>query len=75
MRDLYAASDAQGVYDRAARLGIDYLIVGAPERQAYPAFEPMLAASPVYFRPVFKRPDVSLYAIEGGRRAVKTNLP
>ncbi|MGB2717138.1 MAG: hypothetical protein WBC51_23350 [Vicinamibacterales bacterium] len=66
VRALYQETDPRGAYQRAAQLGIDYLIVGGPERRAYPAFEGMLAASPVHFRPVFKRPDLSLYAVEGG---------
>jgi hypothetical protein len=66
VRALYQESDPRGAFERAAQLGIDYLIVGPPERQAYPAFEGMLAASPVHFRPVFKRPELALYAVEGG---------
>jgi hypothetical protein len=66
IRALYEETDPRRAYQRAAQLGIDYLIVGTPERQAYPAFEEMLASSPVHFRPVFKRLDVSLYAVEGG---------
>jgi hypothetical protein len=66
VRALYQDTDPRAAYQRAAQLGIDYLIVGPPERQAYPAFEDMLASSPVHFRPVFKRSAVALYAVEGG---------
>lgn len=66
VRALYQETDPKVAYERAAQLGIDYLIVGPPERQAYPAFDTMLASSPVHFRPVFKRTDLSLYAVEGG---------
>jgi hypothetical protein len=66
VRALYQEKDSRGAYERAAQLGIDYLIVGPPERQAYPDFEGLLASSPIHFRPVFKRPELSLYAVEGG---------
>ena len=67
VRALYQETDPKTAYERAAQLGIDYLIVGLPERQAYPGFDAMLASSPVHFRPVFKRAELSLYAVEGGR--------
>jgi hypothetical protein len=63
---LYEETDPRIAYERAAQLGIDFVIVGAPERQAYPGFDVMLASSPVHFRPVFRRSELALYAVEGG---------
>jgi hypothetical protein len=67
VREMYRELSAASVYDRAARLGIDYLIVGPPERQAYPEFEGVLATRPDLFRPVFRRGDMAVYYIERGR--------
>jgi hypothetical protein len=66
VRALYEETDPRIAYERAAQLGIDFVIVGAPERQAYPGFDVMLASSPVHFRPVFRRSELALYAVEGG---------
>jgi hypothetical protein len=66
VRALYQDRDPEVAYLRAAKLGIDYLIVGEPERRAYPGFESMLRSDPARFHEVFSRKDVSLYLVEGG---------
>lgn len=62
--ELYRMTDAREAFTRAHALGIDYLVVGPPERTAYPQFEMLLAAHPEYFRPVFGNGSMRLYLVE-----------
>jgi hypothetical protein len=63
---LYQEEDPEAAFNRAARLGIDYLIVGPPERRKFPQFETTLRARPTRFREAFRSGDVSIYMLEGG---------
>jgi hypothetical protein len=63
---LYQARDAETAFSLAAHLGIDYLIVGPPERKLFPAFESTLRSSPKRFREAFRSGDVSVFMLEGG---------
>ena len=67
VRYLYQDRNPEVAYQRAARMGIDYLIVGEPERREYPEFESMLRSNPARFREAFKRKEVSVYFVEAGR--------
>jgi hypothetical protein len=58
--------DPDAAFSRAARLGIDYLIVGPPERKMFPDFEATLRSRPSRFREAFRSGDVSVYMLEGG---------
>jgi hypothetical protein len=62
--ELYRMTDAREAFARAHALGIDYLVVGPPERAAYPQFETLLVAHPEYFRPVFGNASIRLYLVE-----------
>ena len=61
VKEIYTAPDWRAAYDRAKALRIDYLIVGPPEREAYPAFEPMANAQPLFFETVFHNGALSIY--------------
>jgi hypothetical protein len=63
---LYEERNPDAAFDRAARLGIDYLIVGPPERRQFPQFETTLRARPSRFREAFRSGDVSIFMLEGG---------
>jgi hypothetical protein len=63
---LYQERDPDAAFTRAARLGIDYLIVGPPERKMFPEFEATLRARPGRFREAFRSGNVSIYMLEGG---------
>jgi uncharacterized membrane protein len=63
VKEIYTASDARAAYDRAKSLGIEYLIVGEPERETYKAFEPMVQAQPFLFQPAFREGAVAIYRI------------
>jgi len=66
VRALYEERDPERAYSQAARLGIDYLVIGPPERRSFPAFEETLRSSPARFREAFRSGDVSIYMLEGG---------
>lgn len=66
VRALFEQSDAEEAFRRAARLRIDYLLVGPPERKAYPKFEEALRSNPNRFREAFRSGDVSIFMLEGG---------
>jgi hypothetical protein len=63
---LYQEHDPDAAFSRAARLGIDYLNVGPPERKMFPDFEATLRSRPSRFREAFRSGDVSVYMREGG---------
>jgi hypothetical protein len=70
VREVYATTDAQEVYARAARLRIDYLFVGSPEREAHPHFEAVLRSRPDLFPEVFNEGSVAIFYLfrsVGGR--------
>jgi hypothetical protein len=61
VKDIYTAPDVRTAYDRAKALRIDYLIVGSPERETYPAFEKMLDDAPFLFQPVLNSGSMTVY--------------
>ena len=61
VKEIYTAPDWRAAYDRAKALKIDYLVVGPPERQAYPAFESMANAQPLFFEVAFHNGSLSIY--------------
>jgi hypothetical protein len=63
---LYQEHDPEAAFNRAAHLGIDYLIVGPPERKMFPHFETTLRARPSRFREAFRSGEVSIFMLEGG---------
>jgi hypothetical protein len=63
---LYKETDPEAAFRQAARLGIDYLIVGPPERAAFPDFEPTLRSRPSRFREAFRSGEVSVFMLEAG---------
>ena len=63
---IYKEENPDAAFRQAAQLGIDYLIVGPPERASFPGFEAMLRSRPARFRETFKSGDVSIFMLEGG---------
>ncbi len=66
VRAVFEQADAEEAYRRAARLRIDYLLVGPPERKAFPNFEQTLRSSPARFREAFRSGEVSVFMLEAG---------
>jgi hypothetical protein len=65
IRELYRSDAARDAYDRALSLCVDYLMIGPPERAAYPRLQPLLDASPHFFLPVFRNEALAIYAVSG----------
>jgi hypothetical protein len=63
MRRVYRARIAEEAYDIAERNGVQYLIVGPPERETYPAFEEMLDGRRDLFWRWFSNGTISIYQI------------
>lgn len=68
IRAIYQSTDASTMYDLASKERIDYLVVGRPERAAYPRAQPALEARPDLFVPVFNNDAMSIYRLRGVRR-------
>lgn len=67
VRKVYTSGDAQEAYRAAAELRIEYVVVGPPERHAYPSFERTLDEHPELFRRVFKNGSMTIYFVERDR--------
>jgi len=65
IKQAYLAPSAEDAYDRALKLCIDYLVIGPPERTAYPRLQPLLDASPQLFAPTFRNDALAVYAVSG----------
>ena len=68
VREVYTASNAQHAYELAARLRIDYLVIGPPEAAAYPDLRTRLDERPELFRQVFRNGTMTIYFVDGGAR-------
>jgi hypothetical protein len=66
VRALYQERDGEKAFAQAARLGIDYLVIGPPERRSFPDFEQTLRSNPARFREAFRSGEVSIFMLEGG---------
>jgi hypothetical protein len=64
--ELYRMTSPREAFDRARALEIDYLVIGPPERSAYPEFERLVDAHPEYFRPMFGNASMRVYLVERG---------
>ena len=65
MTRMYRSSTAEEAHNRATALCVDYLVVGPPERGAYPKLAGLLDASPHLFAPAFRNDSVAIYAVSG----------
>jgi uncharacterized membrane protein len=70
VREVYTSRDARDAYRAAVELRIEYLVVGPPERHAYPLFERLLDERPELFRRVFKNGSMTIYFVERDRSSV-----
>jgi hypothetical protein len=70
IRQVYSAPGARDAYRAAVELGIEYLVVGPPERSTYPLFERTLDEGPEQFRRVFKNGSMTIYFVERDRTSV-----
>jgi hypothetical protein len=61
---VFIADSALTAYQRATALGIDYVFVGQPEREANPQFEERLGQRPDLFQPAFRNNTITIYFVE-----------
>ena len=64
VKTVFTAGTGQAAHQRAVELGIDYLFVGQPEREANPQLEDRLGQRPDLFQPVFRNNTISIYFVE-----------
>lgn len=65
IRKMYQAESAAEVHDQALGLCVDYMLVGPPERAAYPKLPLLLENSPHLFAPAFRNGILDVYAVTG----------
>jgi len=63
LRWLYDAPDPRGAFTLAATSGIDYIVVGRPERRDHPAVEARYAGAADVLPRVFHNDDLSIYEV------------
>jgi hypothetical protein len=63
IREVYTATSPSDVRRLAVAQCIDYLVIGPPERSAYPQLQPLLDATPQDFSPAFKNDEMAIYAL------------
>ena len=64
VQTVFTADSALAAHQRASQLGIDYVFVGPPERQANPHFEARIGQRPDLFQPAFRNNTISIYFVE-----------
>ena len=58
---------ALSAYERAVRSGINYVLVGPPERQAHPGVEERFGGLPDLMPLLFRNGTISIYGVRGSR--------
>jgi hypothetical protein len=64
VKTVFTADSGQAAHKRALELGIDYLFIGQPEREANPQLVDRLGQRPDLFQPVFHNNTISIYFVE-----------
>jgi hypothetical protein len=67
IREIYQSQSGRQAYDLAVGRCIDYLVVGPPEREKYPALEPLLDAHGDLFVRAFRNAAVTVYYLPRDR--------
>jgi len=63
IRTLYRSTSAAQAYELSVRHCIDYLVIGQPERAAYPQLQPLIDASTGLFAPAFRNDAIAVYFV------------
>ena len=64
VRHIFENGSAADAHATATLLDVDYLLVGDPERRAYPAGVARIAERPDLFAPVFSNDAITVYRVE-----------
>lgn len=62
---MFETGSAESAHTLAARNGIDYLVIGGPERKRHPRAEQRFESAPDLFELVFRNRAVSIYRVRG----------
>ncbi|MEP7307125.1 MAG: hypothetical protein ABJA98_16555 [Acidobacteriota bacterium] len=73
VRTLYRSTSAAQAYELSVKQCIDYLVIGQPERDAYPRLQPLIDASSGLFVTAFKNDTLAVYLVS--RDASAPNCP
>jgi hypothetical protein len=63
IRQLYQSTSAAQAHDLSVRHCIDYLVIGKPEREAYPRLQPLIDASSGLFSSAFNNDALAVYLV------------
>jgi uncharacterized membrane protein len=63
IKRIYQSASAEEAYSGALRHCIDFLVIGPPERGAYPQLQPLLDAHPHVLPVAFRNDAVTIYAV------------
>jgi hypothetical protein len=63
IRTLYRSSSAEQAYRLSVQHCIDYLVIGQPEREAYPHLQPLIDASSGLFAVAYKNDAIAIYFV------------
>jgi hypothetical protein len=66
IRAVYTSTTARQAYQHSLTECIDYLVIGPPERAAYPGLQSLIDASPYLFNPAFRNGALAIYAVSPG---------
>jgi uncharacterized membrane protein len=64
---MYDVVSPGAAHEMAARVGIDYIVVGEPERRAHPGIDARFAEVPDLLPQVFHNDALSVYAVRSAR--------
>jgi hypothetical protein len=64
VKTVFTADSGEAAHKRAVEMGIDYLFIGQPEREANPQLVHRLGQRPDLFQPVFHNNTISIYFVE-----------
>ena len=64
VKAVFTAGSGAAAHKRAVDIGIDYLFIGQPEREANPQLVDRLGQRPDLFQPVFHNNTISIYFVE-----------
>ena len=64
VRHIFETGSAADAHAMATLMAVDYLLVGDPERRAYPAGVARIAERPDLFAPVFSNDAITVYRVE-----------
>lgn len=57
-------ADVPSAHEMARRYGVQYLVVGPPERERHPGVQERFDGEPAYFEPVFRNDAMAIYRVK-----------